>query len=535
MVFSCCHCNYQDSDMHTMTFDMRPSDTLCVFGKRDSDKSAVKIRMISGGTTVSTQSFATETFHQQLQLMPRGQYEYIMEGGSVLFAYLERDSDIREKGLTVLFPKDPYGVAFRNQIHFSPVTGWMNDPNGLCVHGDLVHMFYQYNPYAQVWGNMHWGHAVSNDLVHWKHLPVVFYPQPELQYRNELRGGAFSGSALVSGENISAYFTRHYGAIDRAWGKEWQVKATSTDGLHFENEHPIIHPDIPGVSSNFRDPRIFVCEDRYYLVIGGRKEPYPTVFLYESRDSEHWEFVSLLYQEKESQYKVAECPDMFQLDGEWVLVVGFTNARPQPPWPRDVFCFTGDFDGRIFKPKTRTLIDYGHDFFAPQSVVYQERRICFGWNNESLIQHEEVPGGANGTASLPREWRIEKGKLIQKPAEEIKNLYADSPAARAPCYIEINDCGDSFSLILFEGFVLFYGNGKLSLSDGRSFPVADLQKLEIFLDISCIELFINCGKQVASWRYYLEGSPHLILSLEGKGVLTSCNMHDIWEKKYESV
>ena len=123
--------------------------------------------------------------------------------------------------------KDALTQDYRNTFHFSPYKNWMNDPNGLCWFKGYYHLFYQYNPNGQEWGNMHWGHAVSKDLLHWVHQPVAAYPQIELNgCEGEYRGGAFSGSAVIEKDVMHLFYTRHFGKTDRSWQRQWPVSYT---------------------------------------------------------------------------------------------------------------------------------------------------------------------------------------------------------------------------------------------------------------------------------------------------------------------
>ena len=533
--------------MNSITFDSSGYAGISVFGHKTVSCGSMTVLLKTGEILQSSADVATETFVLHFPLHCNTSYCLVSDGGDFDSVYLDTKKNILHDGIRFLTDVR-YDQAYRNRCHFSPPVGWMNDPNGLCVYGGYIHLFYQFNPFAQVWGNMHWGHAVSNDLVHWKHMPVVFFPQRELQDRHDLRGGAFSGSALVKDDALHVFFTRHYGAQDRSWLKERQVKATSIDGVEFADEHSVLDDDAGDSRRNFRDPKIFEFNNYYFMVIGGDRNAVPTVFLYRSSDTEHWEFVSDLYAESDKKYAVAECPDLFFLDGKWVLIIGFINRDPVSDIQRDVKYMIGTFDGKKFIPETSGLLDYGKDFYAVQTFLYRSRRICFGWNSDQLKLYRPQRGSANGTLSFPRELRVADDRLVQKPVEELYSLEIDGNAlpVRVPFLIKMKLDGRSeFSVDLIstpEGSLsLAYRSGLLSVTVAGNVrctkSIAHLNDLEVIVDTSLIELFINEGSVVMTVRYYLEGDQTVMPDAamnQIKEFITVYRLNNIWERYDES-
>lgn len=522
--------------MSSIIFSPNGYERLVVFGQLASrDKHMELLVKDINGDVVHSEEITSKTFSTTITLAQSGKLTLQLVNGKIDIAYLDGHKDLLDCGVQYIIDAQ-YNDQYRNQCHFSPVRGWMNDPNGLAFFNGYIHLFYQFNPFSQKWANMHWGHSVSKDMVHWKPLPVTFFPQPELQDRDDLRGGAFSGSSLVEGGVLSAYFTRHYGAIDRSWAEEIQVVATSDDGITFSDETVVLKPELEGVKNNFRDPKVFIHEGMYYMVVGGTRFNVPTVFLYSSKDGRAWEFISLLYQEKDLQYAVAECPDFFELNGRWVLLVGFINsssATDRTP-QRDVCYFIGDFDGSIFSIDSRGILDQGKDYYAVQTFELDGRRICFGWNSDYLNLHKPMEGAANGTLSFPRELRVAGGILIQKPADELATLHgkpflAQSNSLVAPergtrqFVVTLNATGlKHFQIDLLcsdDGEVMIaYENGMFSSSvSGRQnfiFPVPNCKKVQIYVDTSLIEFFINDGEFAGAYRYYLDGEVTIVCSLK---------------------
>jgi len=149
----------------------------------------------------------------------------------------------------------------RMKYHFEPQSGWMNDPNGLVYFRGQYHAFFQHNPYDTKWGPMHWGHAVSDDLLTWKELPIAL--TPDMPYENG--GGCFSGSAVVKDDLLYLFYT----SVSKEFGQT-QSLATSADGIHFQKyeQNPIIRSFPPDGSKEFRDPKVTLINGIYYMVVG---------------------------------------------------------------------------------------------------------------------------------------------------------------------------------------------------------------------------------------------------------------------------
>ena len=216
----------------------------------------------------------------------------------------------------------PYKEPYRPQYHFSPAKNWMNDPNGLVKYKDEYHLFYQYNPFGDTWGHMSWGHAVSKDLVHWKHLDVAL---PEKKDRM-----AFSGCVVVDSHNSAGFQTGQESALVAVYtgyrqsdGWQAQYLAYSNDrGRTWQDysEQPVL--DIS--STDFRDPNVFPYQNEWRMVIALPTER--KVRFYRSKDLKNWEFLSD-FGPQGAVGGAWECPDFFpmKIEGEeqerWVLQV----------------------------------------------------------------------------------------------------------------------------------------------------------------------------------------------------------------------
>jgi len=316
----------------------------------------------------------------------------------------------------------------RPKFHLTPYVGWMNDPNGLSFYNGEYHMFYQYNPYSTVWDSMHWGHAVSRDLLSWEYLPAALAPD---SFYDSF--GCFSGSAseLPDGRQLLLYT----GVRKDDNGEEFQTQCIAVgDGIDYNkiNTNPVIDEKMlpQGTSrSNFRDPKIWKEEDGIYRCVAGTcdESKKGTILLFKSSDGFKWEFESVLIENDGTFGQMWECPDYFTLDGKQVLIVS-----PQDMMPKDfeyhngngTLCLIGSFDEKTkkFTYEHSQSVDYGIDFYAPQTVTAPDgRKIMVGWMQNwdtcSLIDRKDMTWF--GQMTLPREISIKDGRLIQQPIREL--------------------------------------------------------------------------------------------------------------------
>jgi fructan beta-fructosidase len=327
----------------------------------------------------------------------------------------------------------------RPLVHFTPPTGWANDPNGLVHLDGEWHLCYQHHPHSVDWGPMHWGHAVSTDLLSWTHLPVALMPD-----RN---GTIYSGSAVLDragtaglgGGALVACYTQHTPRT------EVQSVAASTDRgrtWHPLPGNPVLRP--PSGVPHFRDPKLVRYDDGarghwvMVLAVGDG------AWLYTSDDLLHWEPATRFHPEVGRPNGVWECPDLFPLavDGSgrrrWVLVAGAIEAAPAGG--SGTRYWTGDFDGVTFHPDgPARWVDHGPDCYAVQSWsdVPDGRRVWLGWMS-NWAYAARVPAGAwRGRMTLPRTVALTDGDagpaLSQRPVAELAAwLGAPAPLGAAP-------------------------------------------------------------------------------------------------------
>lgn len=353
-----------------------------------------------------------------------------------------------EKALQQALSTDPH----RPQYHFLPPAAWMNDPNGLIQWRGRYHLFYQYNPDGPFWGPPHWGHAVSDDLVHWTDLPVAMAPTPGSVDED----GCFSGCAVDYDGIPTFIYTGVRGE------EQLPCVATSTDDLLTWQKHagnPVISAppedldivifrdhsawkegDTSGVwprKATEPEPLHETKPPTWYQVIGASiRDVGGAALLYRSKDLLHWEYLHPLCVGDKDQTEpiwtglMWECPDFFALDGRHVLIVSVHDGER----PHYVAYLSGAYTDHRFTPETQGIVDFGGHFYAPQTLLDDRgRRIMWGWLREGHSSYPPTPpqaggyqqwaAGWAGVMSLPRILSIlPDGSLGMEPAPELATL-----------------------------------------------------------------------------------------------------------------
>lgn len=322
----------------------------------------------------------------------------------------------------------------RPAFHVSPFVGWMNDPNGFSYYNGEYHLFYQYHPYSAHWGPMHWGHAVSKDLLHWNYLPVALAPDESYD-----KDGVFSGSAISmsDGKQLLIYTGVRKEESEDGQINEYQTQCIAIgDGLNYEKSqlNPVINSDdIPKGSSkqDFRDPKIYQKEDGQYrcLVANRAEDGTGQLLLYSSADCIHWNFEKVFAKNNGRYGLMWECPDFFELDGKGVIL-----TSPQDMLPEGFefhngngnICIIGNYDSAMeeFTEEKVQAVDYGIDFYAMQTIkAVDGRRIMIGWmQNWDTSGFHDAREPWFGQMSLPRELSIRDGRLCQWPIKELDDM-----------------------------------------------------------------------------------------------------------------
>jgi len=309
-----------------------------------------------------------------------------------------------------------YNEPYRPQVHFSPVTSWMNDPNGLIFIDNTWHMYFQYFPDSTVWGPMHWGHAVSNDLLHWKQEGIALYP--------DSLGYIFSGSVVIDSANTSGFgtktkkamvaiFTQHDPAGEKEGSSFFQNQsiAYSLDkGIHWKKYtgNPVVKT--PGLK-DFRDPKVsWYAEQKKWIMVLAAGD---RVMFYSSANLKDWKKESEFGNSMGAHGGVWECPDLipFEADGKkiWLLIVSINPGAPQGGSGTQYF--TGDFDGHQFisNDTLTRWMDYGADDYAGVSFSNTgKEKIFLGWMSNWLYATKVPTVKWRSAMTIPRVLGLKK-------------------------------------------------------------------------------------------------------------------------------
>jgi len=407
--------------------------------------------------------------------------------------------------LLLLAAADPWRPAY----HFTPEKNWMNDPNGLVYSGGEYHLFYQHNPFGNSWGHMSWGHAVSPDLLHWRHLPLALAEENGVMI--------FSGSVVTDGNRMVAIYTGH-------------TAERQTQNLAFSDDRGRTwtkfkgNPVLDIQQKDFRDPKVFRYRGRWIMTVALPREH--KVRFYSSSDLMKWEFLSD-FGPAGATGGIWECPDLFELDGQWVLVVNLNPGGVAGGSGGQYF--VGDFDGKSFRAvNTEPLwIDYGRDLYATISFYGTPgRRVWMGWMSNWQYAGREPTSTWRTAQSLPRELRIKGGRVLQAPIREVNQLRGAEVRDVARFQGEVYELEATLtpgaSIALRRGpreeTVLGFRNGELFLDRTKSGNVnfdptfAGVQKapvrdsasvrVRVFVDRSSVEVFANGGESTITDRIF---------------------------------
>lgn len=433
-------------------------------------------------------------------------------------------------------------MSTKHFLHLRAPGNWSNDPNGFIYFKGYYHLFYQYFPYGPQWGTMHWGHAVSTDLVHWQHKGIALFPTKEYD-----KNGCFSGSALNIDDTLYLYYTGvKYKCADEEnihvpKNNEFfsaQAMITSDDGFTFDNFNgkkeiiPQINDLSVGHPSHTRDPKVWKSDDTYYMVLGTQvKDSEDTykgrLLFYTSTDAVNWSLGGTF--DGQIGGYMWECPDLFTCGTDDVLVVSpMGYFKDGLNCPDQAVCVTGAFDEKNCRLKINDNarpVDYGTDFYAPQTTTDKDgRRIIIGW----MRMPEVVSDGDTqwiGMMCSPRIVQVIDGHIYFKMHPETKHAIS-----RSVSYKQLHDnCLSAgynkpfrIRLAVKNDSQINIGGYKIYLKDNCLYtdrtavypgennprlvvhtpPLADKCDLDIIVDGHLIEIFINDGYVVLSQIVY---------------------------------
>jgi beta-fructofuranosidase len=449
----------------------------------------------------------------------------------------------------------------RPQYHLLPAHNWMNDPNGPIFLGGGYHMFYQYNPSAAVWGDMHWAHATSPDMIHWTHEPIALFPTPG----GPDQDGVFSGSAVLDNDKPTLIYTG-------VQPPRKDAEATLRDGVHTwretqclavatDNElrqwkktpQPVIATPPPGLEvTGFRDPCVWREGDRWMLILGsGFRNQGGAILLYSSPDLRSWTYLHPLVEGvpsgKNAPNKVDtgdmwECPDFFPLGNKHVLLI---STMGKVRWK------VGAYTDQHFTPEKEGVVDWGSYYAAKTMLDRDGSRILWGWIPETRPESDLVTAGWAGVMSLPRvlslsakdelQTEVARAASVLRGAHTLGSHAASLNEVRiknlaAEIKIRLQPRGAEYKLLLRSETGEFLSLVVTNQSQGRSLRVSKFSAhmpghsdspvdFHIFIDGSVIEIFAN-GTALTARSYQIPSGP-LHLRLEGHADVHSIEMWEI--------
>ena len=464
---------------------------------------------------------------------------------------------------------------YRPAYHYAPAKNWVNDPNGLVYLDGEYHLFYQYNPFGDIWGHMSWGHAVSKDLKTWKELPIAL---KEYTNADSTETMIFSGSVVVDSLNTSGFFAPgfkkgmvaiytshvHKGGEGIAQHQSLAYSADKGRTWTYYDKNPVL--DIG--HKDFRDPSVFRYGDTWKMVVVKPQDF--TVQIYESTDLKAWKLLSE-FGKMGDVAKIWECPSLFRVPVEdtltekWVMMI--SSAAEDTEFTGMQY-FVGDFDGKKFTPQKQEgvfRVDLGKDFYAAipfnNLPAAQSQPIIMGWVSNWMYADKIPTEGFRGMFSLPRAlslyqqdgvYRLRQNPIFQDklPVRTLTMKASDLAAGvemkldgnsyRLDLTIELAEARD-FELKLLnneaETSLLSYevATGKLSLDRTKSGKVAFHEKfpsvesmtiapengqlkLAIFVDNSVVEIYADNGKAVLTSLVFPTKSKGVVVIGEKKTV-----------------
>lgn len=425
------------------------------------------------------------------------------------------------------------------KLHLTSERNWMNDPNGLIYYKGKYHAFYQHFPYATQWGTMHWGHAVSDDMVNWTYEPIALFPSKPYD-----KNGCFSGSAIEVDGDLYLYYTsvkyieteedNTTVPKDNIFESS-QAMIISKDGFNFDNfnDKSLIIPPIMdeklGHYTHTRDPKVWKYKDNYYMIVGSKvkkadqEEHKGKLLYYRSKDAKTWEYINSF--ELHGLGDMWECPDIFNVNDNNILVMSPENYYTDGTYPTNnavigIVDFEEESCNTKFDKDDFRLADLGLDYYAPQTFIDKDgRRVQFGWlrMNKPFENHTWL-----GMMSLPRVIEVKNKEITTNVHPNISSLFTKE--------IDIDDVDFSNptcikatlkdnSKISIGGYEITFENNIITANRTKVFneeyvnlkastpKLEDECNIEVYIDYGVIETYINKGQYVIS---------HIVNPLENK-------------------
>lgn len=408
-----------------------------------------------------------------------------------------------------------YKEKNRPQFHFTTQRGWINDPNGLIYYDGEYHLFYQHNPYEREWENMHWGHAVSKDLIHWQQLPEALYP--------DHLGTMFSGSTIIDYDNTAGYNKKDNPAMIAFYTadspeKQVQCMAYSIDkGRTWTkyDKNPLIDSKDKWNSKDTRDPKVFwYAPSKHWVMVLNERDGHS---IYTSKNLKDWNYESHVT-------GFWECPELFELP-----IDGNKNNTKWVMYGASGTYMLGSFDGKTFTPEVGKYYYTSGSIYAAQTFTNipdnDSRRIQIGWGR---IDQPDMP--FNGMMLLPTELTLKTTKegvrLINNPIKETEQLFTliqkwsnlksddannkmkefyNSDCLRIKTTIKLSHATDAGLNLFGQRLISYDMNG--NMLNGIFYSPQNMTSMElsadIYIDRTSVEVFIDGG----IFSYSMERKP----------------------------
>ncbi len=413
---------------------------------------------------------------------------------------------------------------YQLKYHLTPIKGWLNDPNGLCEYKGTYHIYYQYCNEVSGNGDKCWGHYTTKDFIHYQKEDIALYPDTKYD-----KDGVYSGCCYIE-NGMNFFYTgnvklpgnhdyTHSGRLSNT------IHVHSDDGFTFSEKEVVLNnADYPeDLTCHIRDPKVFKDNEKYYMVLGARNNrDEGCVLVYESNDLKKWNYVHRISSLKPFGY-MWECPDLIQLGEDTFLITCPQGIK------QDGYLYENDNQNGYFKVVNNIAsdyetLDYGYDFYAPHSFIDEQgRRILIAWLGlpDSPYKNLTIQEGYQNALSLPRELKNISHKIYQYPIQEILDLAYNTQTVHVTSNPTVLPSKASHMLVKNINSSFKFNINKLSLSyenhvfslifnddqtnrTRRDVEINQIDSIDIFLDTSVIEIYLNKGEKVLTSMYYDE-------------------------------
>ncbi|MBN6711168.1 glycoside hydrolase family 32 protein [Haemophilus haemoglobinophilus] len=440
---------------------------------------------------------------------------------------------------------------FRPSYHIAPPTGLLNDPNGLIFDGEKYHVFYQWFPYDAIHGMKHWKHLITKDFRHFSEGDMLI---PDEMFESH---GCYSGGAILWQDKIVAFYTGNTRrASDNQRVPHQNIAIFDKSGKLLE-KRCLLNAAPQGYTEHVRDPKPYITpEGKIRFVLGAQREDLSgTALLYEMDNLQDTprllSELSLPHFDNQNVF-MWECPDLFQLAGKYVFIWSPQGKQREATQFQNNFHAVyaiGTLANNQFNSEHIEELDYGFDFYAPQTV-HNSNGVLLGWIGLPDLTYPTDQYKWHSMLTLPRQLRVKNGKIYQRPllnieAQNKRSILLENSQiidGLDTAYLQISVENQPLSLQFFSNeqgqkLSLRYQEGMLSLDrsqteqtelmkqfgDIRHCPVEKLEKLEIFFDRSVMEIFINDGEKVMTSRFFIANRQNVLeTSRKVEVILTHC-------------